>query len=447
MVDARVLSVLAIALGAPLLLLRRRAGWALVGLVLVAGAAAMLNSHTRFAPRGPLGELARTVPRCVVTGTVIEAIGGLGSLVTIDAARCGGWTGASLGVASVAEPVADPGARFEAEGWMVPLGTDGFDRARRRMGAEATLEPAEIEVIALPRRAHAAAARVRAGLRTASAGVDPPNGALLRGLTIGDTSDIAPETIDVFRAAGLSHVLAVSGSNVAIVLGAVLALLGSIGHRTRIGIGFGALGLFVLIVGPDASVMRAGVMGAIALACLARGRSSEPLAALAVAVIAVIGLRPGMLFSVGMHLSVAATAGIVILAEAIAARLGPLPRPVRLMIAASLAAQIAVTPILVLVFEEISLVAPVANALALPAVAPATVIGLGAGVVAIVSAPLGSLAVQCIEPALTWILRVAHGLGGPGWAVVHVGRTWGWVALAGVLALGRSVIRRTIAAE
>lgn len=425
----------AVALGVPLMLLRRRPIPALVGLVLVAGAAAMLNSQTRLAPRGPLGELALDVPRCLVAGTVIEDIGGLGSLVTIDEARCGDWAGAALGVASLAEPVADPGARFEAVGWFVPLRDDGFDRSRARLGAQASLHPATLEVVAEPRHAHAAAARVRSGLRAATADIDVPKAALLRGLTIGDTTAIAPATIDSFRASGLSHVLAVSGSNVAIVLAAVLTLFNSVGLRIRIATGFGALALFVLVVGPDASVLRAGVMGAIVLACLAHGRSAEPLAALAVAVIVVIALRPGMLFSVGMHLSVAATAGIVILADAIAARLGPLPKPIRLLIGASLAAQIGVTPILILSFEELSLVAPFANTLALPAVAPATVIGLASGVVAIFSAPLGALAVRCIEPALAWILVVAHRLGDHGWATIDVARPWGWLALAGTMGL------------
>ena len=434
-VSERWFAVPTIALGTPLVFLRRRPMAALVGLVLVAGAAAMLNSQARLAPRGPLAEIARDVPRCSVAGSVIEDIGGLGSLVTIDAARCGDWSGATLGVASLADPVADPGARFEAEGWFVPLRDDGFDRARARLGAQVTLHPATIEVVAEPRHAHAAAARVRAGLRTATAGIDVPKAALLRGLTIGDTTTIAPATIDSFRASGLSHVLAVSGSNVAIVLGAVLALFSSVGLRMRIAAGFGALALFVLVVGPDASVLRAGVMGAIVLACLAHGRSTEPLAALAVAVIVVIALRPGMLFSVGMHLSVAATAGIVLLADSIARRLQPLPRPIRLLIGASLAAQIGVTPILILSFEELSLVAPLANALALPAVAPATVIGLASGVVAIFSAPLGALAVRCIEPALAWILVIAHGLGDQGWATIDVARPWGWLALAATMGL------------
>jgi len=436
----RLVGAAALALGLPLLFVRRRPGVTLIGLVVVVGGVAVVNAQVRSGSRGPLAEIARDVPRCAIEGRVIEDIGGLGSLVAIDVARCGEWSRHRLGVASLAEPISDPGSTFEAEGWLVPLGTDGFDLARRRVGAQAVLHPSTIEVVDPPRSAHAVAARVRRGLRDATTGIDARSGAVLRGLTIGDTADIPQPTIDAFRASGLSHVLAVSGSNLAIVLGAVLVLLGRVGLRSRITLGFTALALFVLIVGPDASVLRAGAMGAIGLACLAYGRTSEPLAALALAVIAVLAIRPAMLFSVGMHLSVAATAGIVVLAEPLTRRFGWLPRPLRLLVAASLAAQLAVTPILVLSFGEISLVSPVANVLALPAVAPVTVLGLAAGVVAIAWAPLGALAVRVIEPALGWIVTIAHASAAPDWAVVEVSGLWTWLVLAATAALGRGLL-------
>lgn len=415
----------------------------MLGLVLVVGGAAVVNAQVRSEPRGPLAEVARDVPRCAAEGRVIEDIGGLGSLVSIDSAHCGEWSGHRLGVASLAEPISDPGSTFEADGWLVPLGADGFDLARRRLGAQSVLHPSTIEVVEPPRSAHAVAARVRRGLRVAASGIDARSGAVLRGLTIGDTTDIPQPTIDAFRASGLSHVLAVSGSNLAIVLGTVLVLLGRVGLRTRIALGFTALGLFVLIVGPDASVLRAGAMGAIGLACLAYGRTSEPLAALALAVIAVLAVRPAMLFSVGMHLSVAATAGIVLLAEPLARRLGWLPRPLRVLVAASLAAQLAVTPILVVSFGEVSVVSPIANVLALPAVAPVTVLGLAAGVVAIVWAPLGVLAVRAIEPALGWIVAVAHASAAPSWAVVGVSGSWSWLVLVVTVVASGRLLRGT----
>jgi competence protein ComEC len=267
----------------------------------------------------------------------------------------------------------------------------------------------------------------------------------LQGLTIGETSDIPPIVVEDFRASGLSHVLAVSGSNVAIVLGAVLASLRSIGHRARIVAGFAALGMFVLVVGPDASVLRAGVMGSITLACLARGRQAEPLAALGIAIIGVIGVRPGMLFSAGMHLSVAATAGIVLWSGSIAARMPRLPTAARVMLAATLAAQIAVAPILALTFGEIPLLAPLANALALPAVGFATIVGLAAAPAAIVWPPAGRLLARSAAPAVAWIGSVAERVGGISGAVVPVPPGLGWLGLAAVATAVVLVLRSTSA--
>jgi competence protein ComEC len=385
------------------------------------------------------------VPRCSVDGTVIEHIGGLGSLASIEEARCDAWVGTGVGTVALDDAQSDPGTRFTAQGWLVPLTDDSFDRARRRLGARADLHATSFEEVADPRGLNRLAASMRAGSRAAVSGIDPVLGAVLQGLTIGETSGIPPEVVEEFRASGLSHVLAVSGSNVAIVLGAVLASVRSLGHRTRVIASFAALALFVMVVGPDASVLRAGVMGAITLACLARGLQAEPLAALGLAVIAVIAIRPGMLFSAGLHLSVAATAGIVLLNAPIAARLTPLWEPLRLMLAATLAAQIAVAPVLVITFGEIPLLAPLANALALPAVAIATVVGLAAVPAAILWAPLGTLLSRVVAPAVAWIIVVAEHVGGVAAAVAEVPEMWGWIGLVAVAAWGCHVLRRGVA--
>ncbi|MEA2452090.1 MAG: competence protein ComEC [Actinomycetota bacterium] len=427
--------------GAALTLVRRRAGLALVAIVLVVAGAGMLNAQVRMAPRGPLGDIAHDVPRCTFEGTILESIGGLGTLVDVGAIECDSFTARSVGVASIPDEVGEPGARFTAQGWVVPLGSDGFETTLRRAGAQASLHISELEVVRSPRGAQAIAARVREGLNTAVSDVDPRAGALIKGLTIGDTSGLGSATIDIFRNAGLSHILAVSGSNVAIVLGAVMVGLRSIGHRVRIGFGYLGLGLFVLVVGPDASVLRAAAMGAIALACLAQGRTAEPLAALGLAVIAVVALRPGMLFSVGMQLSAAATAGIVLFSGPISARLAVLPEAFRTMIAATLAAQIAVAPLLILVFGELSLVAPFANALALPAVAPGTVAGLASGIVAIPLPWLGASLIRLVAPAASWILFVADRFGSLEWSLARVPTVVGW-PLMGLVALWATRVLR-----
>ena len=417
------------ALGVVALCFRRRATAAVVGIVFLAAGVGMLNAGARLAARGPLTELAHLVPRCSVEGTVIEHIGGLGSLASLDHADCGVWEGTSLGVVAIDDPVLEPGASFAVQGWVVPLDNETFGDGRRRLGAQAELHVISLRGTKSPHGLHATAARFREGSRRSVAGIDPAIGALLQGLTIGETSEVTPAVVDDFRASGLSHVLAVSGSNVAIVLGAVLASMRSLGHKARIVAGFAALGMFALVVGPDASVLRAGLMGSIALACLARGRQAEPLAALGLAIIGVIGLRPGMLFSAGMHLSVAATAGIVLLSGPIGERLKMLPTAPRVMLAATWAAQIAVVPILALTFGEIPLLAPIANALALPAVGFATIVGLAAAPAAIVWPPAGRFLARAAAPAVAWIGFVAKSIGGVPGAVVHVPSVLGWMGL------------------
>jgi ComEC/Rec2-related protein len=426
-------ALLSLLLGSLLLRVRRRAAVTIAAVILISTGAGMLNADIRLGPQGPLSVLARDVPRCDFEGTVLEQIGGLGTLLTIDRANCPGWAGEHLGVVTIDDGGIASGALFRAQGWLVPLSSDGFDMARARVGAQAALHPTSFDVVRAPRFAHGAAAAVREGVRDAVGDIDPAVGALLSGLTIGDTEGMSPVTVDSFRAAGLSHVLAVSGSNVAIVLAAALGAARSLGHRTRMSIGFAALGLFVLVVGPDASVLRAGATGAITLACLTRGNRAEPLSALGLAVMAVVAVRPGMLFSVGMHLSVAATAGIVLFCRPIEARLSFIPPVPRLMLAATLAAQAGVLPVLMLVFGNIPLSAPVANALALPAVGVATVGGLAAGCLALVWDVGARVLARVVAPVGSWILLVARHAGAIEGAVVSVPRWWGWVTL---LALG-----------
>jgi competence protein ComEC len=247
-------------------------------------------------------------------------------------------------------------------------------------------------------------------------------------------------TEESFRSAGLSHLVAVSGSNVSIVVGCVLVAGGRVSLRARLLVAALALGFYVLIVGPEPSVLRAAAMGAVGLAALATGRRAEPLVALVVALLILLAVRPALLWSVGLYLSALASAGLVLWARPVARRFGWLPAPIALGLAATLAAQFAVVPLLVGVFGELSLVGPLANVLALPAVAPATVLAIGAGVSGAVAPPLGELLARCAEPLARWVVTVAEVTGSWSWAAVQPPRAWGWVSggmvvLAAVVAL------------
>jgi competence protein ComEC len=357
-------------------------------------------------------------------------------LVSADLLHCEGFVpGGSAGVVVIEPSDVAAGSVVIATGWLLPLRADDtFDNARRALGAHAAFRIDEIDQQANPRGLHAVASGVREGLVRATAGMDRERAGLLSGLTTGDTTGMGRATEEQLRRAGLSHLVAVSGSNVAIVAGATALLVSGLALPLRVIVCSLALGLFVLVVGPEPSVLRASVMGLVGLLALAAGRRAEPLHALGLALIVLLTLRSGLVSSVGLHLSVAATAGIVLFSGHIRRALGRLPGFVALGLAVALAAQFAVAPVLVGTFGELSLVAPVANLLAIPAVAPATVFGLLAAVTGAIAPPLGWLCGRIAEPCVMWVLAVGRTMGSWSWASVDVPKQSAWVLWGLVIA-------------
>lgn len=404
---------------------RRRGPGRAVGIAALAFGLGVADASVRSVEDQPAAALARHVASCRVAGRTLEEAGGLGVLAALDHADCGGQGAVrDAGAVFLDDLEIDPGRRFVAEGWLVPLGDEGFDRARAHAGAAAALAATGGRDLGPSSRAHAFAARVRAGLADAA---EPRGraGALLRGLTIGDTSGVDGAAEEALRRSGLAHLLAVSGSNVAILLAAVALALRRAPFAVRVAACATALACFVLVVGPDASVLRAAGMGVVALVALAYGRRTEPLGALGLALLAVVALRPGIVYSTGLHLSAAATAGIVLWTRPLAERLRRLPTVAATVLAATVAAQLAVAPLLVAVFGELSVTGVLANVLAAPAVAPATVVGLAAAAAGALWEPLAQLLAWTASPFAAWILRVGELLGEPAWASLPVSHGWG----------------------
>ena len=165
---------------------------------------------------------------------------------------------------------------------------------------------------------------LRGGLRDAARAVlaEDPAG-LLPGLVVGDTSGVPPGLADDFRTAGLTHLTAVSGTNVAIICGAVLLLarLARAGPRTAAVLAALALIGFVVLARPSPSVLRAAVMGGVTVLALAVGRRRSVVPALAAAVIVLLLVDPGLATDPGFALSVLATGALVLLAPGMVARL------------------------------------------------------------------------------------------------------------------------------
>nr|WP_244206255.1 ComEC/Rec2 family competence protein [Micromonospora chalcea] len=300
-----------------------------------------------------------------------------------------------------------------------------------------------------------AAGVLRSGLQRACAPLPDAPGGLLPGLVVGDTSRLLPEVEEDFRATGMTHLNAVSGSNVAIVVGAVLLLArwARAGPRTAATLCVLALVGFVILVRPSPSVVRAAAMGAIGLAALAAGRSRSALPALAAAVTGLILYDPDLAGDPGFALSVCATGGLLLLAPGWrdALRRRGVPPGLAEALAVPAAAQLACGPVIAGLSATVSLVAVPANLLAVPAVAPATVLGVLAAVLSPVW-PGGAefLAWLASWPARWLVAVAAHGADLPAGNLPWVGGVAGALLLAGVsvallLAFRRRRARRLVA--
>ncbi len=275
---------------------------------------------------------------------------------------------------------------------------------------------------------------VRQGLVEAARPLPDAEGALVPALVDGDDSTMPPEVATDFRTTGLTHLLAVSGSNLTLVLAFVLVVARWSGVRGRwtVLVGLVAVAFFVLLARPQPSVLRAAAMGVVALAGLTSGGTRGGTRALSVAVVGLVLLDPALARSIGFLLSTTATAGILLLAPGWRDRLGQwMPRPLAEAIAVPLAAQVACTPAIAAISGQVSLVAVAANVLAAPAVGPATVIGLMAGLAALVNDPLAHLAGRLAGVPAWWIVAVSRQ--GAGFSGASVEWAVGPMALAALV--------------
>ncbi|HEX6209513.1 MAG TPA: ComEC/Rec2 family competence protein [Methylomirabilota bacterium] len=242
----------------------------------------------------------------------------------------------------------------------------------------------------------------------------PTSAALLAGLLLGERTDLPADVDAAFRRAGVYHVLAVSGSNVALVAATVWALL-VLAHAPRRVAALGALLVvlgFAAVVGSQPSVLRATVMAVLVLLGLLLEREAAVLNSLALAAVVILALRPADLHDPGFQLSFAATAGIVLI---------PLPRgrPAAALVV-SAAAQLAVLPISLAHFNQLSTIGVLANLAVVPLAGLATVLGLVAVAAGLASAPLSGWFFAAAWPVLL-LLRstVAAAAAVPG-AVIHL---------------------------
>lgn len=230
---------------------------------------------------------------------------------------------------------------------------------------------------------------------------------LYMGLVVGDDRGQSELLQFRFGASGLTHLLAVSGQNVAFLLSVAAPLLTRMGTRSKLLAAAGLLVMFTLVTRGEPSVMRAVVMAGVAMGAITTGRVASGTRVLSLTVILLVLVDPLLVHSVGFQLSVCATAGLLVLARPIEQRL-PGPEFLRLPLAVTFAAQIATAPILLGLAHGLPAAATPANLLAVPPAGLVMMLGVTAGVLAgLIREPFAGVLMWPADLLVCWVDMIA----------------------------------------
>jgi competence protein ComEC len=264
-----------------------------------------------------------------------------------------------------------------------------------------------------------------------------PEASLLAGILLGDESGI-PENVDkAFRDTGTSHIIVISGFNITIIAGLLMGVFSRVFGGGQFGVRraavFVLLGIaaYTILVGADAAVVRAAIMGGTAVFASLVGRRQDGLNTLALVAAVMAAFNPLVLWSISFQLSFAATLGLVLYAEplkevfeVLASRYVPVEtvqkwsRPVGEYLLFTLAAQVLVLPIIIYNFQRVSLSSLIANPLILPAQPPVMILGGLALLAATIYYPLGQVLAWIAWPFVVYSIRVVEWLAAfPGGAI------------------------------
>ena len=266
-------------------------------------------------------------------------------------------------------------------------------------------------------------------------------GGLLAALVLGSAVVPLPDALTAdFRAAGLSHALAASGFHLTVLLGAVLALARPFGRGVRLSLAAGAIVLFLLLAGAQASVVRAVVSGSLALLILESGRRGRPIGLLGLTVVLMLLLQPLWWADLGFQLSVAATAGLLVSAAPLegwlaGAEPGRWRRIAAAAVAVPLAASLWTLPLQLLHFGVVPLYAVPANLVAEPFLTPLTLGAMAMALVALLLPPLLAPLAWLLNWPSRLLLQVAHGFAALPMAQWQTGRPQPLLVLLFTLAL------------
>jgi len=404
----------------------------------------------------------------ILLGTVREGTGSrrTGSQVVVDVERVvhtEGDVAVHAGVLATLRsgPAVLPGdrVRLDVTGLRAPgsdvagsiLAREGIDAVARSpvLAVQAEGGPSPAQLLAVVRGRLAAAVE---------AALPEPAAALVEGIVFGIRRPLAPDVTTALQDAGLAHVLAISGLKVVLVAGMVSALCAALAlaPRARLLLTAVTVGGYVVLCGATPAAVRSALMAGAAWGLEGTGRSPDPLPLLSAVAAGMLLVDPGLCADAGFQLSVLGTLGIVMLATPIAERLRG-PRLLREPFAVTLAAQLVTLPVMASTFGVISLVGPLANALAVPLL-PALIVSGALGAVMAAVLPAAGPVLLSVAGGLALVIAgiAARAAAFPlaafhvaGWPPVYVLAEVGGLVAAGLtwLVLRRLVRRQAIAAS
>jgi competence protein ComEC len=284
-----------------------------------------------------------------------------------------------------------------------------------------------------------------------------PQAPLLSGILLGNDSSITPTTREAFNRTGVAHIIAISGANIVVVIRVLTGLFTpALGKRRAGGLTMSGVALYAVFVGGEPTVVRAAIMGGLALLATQSGRKAHGLTSLAFSIWLMTLWNPAVLWDVSFQLSAAATAGLILFSDNLTYRL---ENALRVLLkrdqarqvtqwlteplVVSIAAQITTTPLILVYFGRLSVIALLANILVVPVQAYIMTLGWLAVLVGMLWTVPGQLLAWIAWLPLTYTLEVTRALSRIEWAAVPVNfsPSWAWACYGALLALALVMIQ------
>jgi competence protein ComEC len=420
--------------------------FALVAITVLAGVVRGASAVIIPGPGTIEGHLG--VRAVVIEGTVRSADPGGGTTAIIDASHLsdsdtdGRVTGGVL-VSGPLIPALSPGDKVEID-------ASGLRPLNRRPGADSaqTLEREDVKAIATSAQVFVTAAGgpsparwiawVQEQLLSAvNRALPEPAAALTLGIAFGIHEPLSADVRSSLQNAGLIHVVVVSGLKIVLVLGLVSAVARVFewSRRRALLVALPLVAAYVLISGAGPAAIRSALMAGAAMLAAAGARRTDPVPMLALVAALMLAISPNLVDDPGFQLSFLGTAGILLLAAPIAARI-PGPRLVAEPFAVTLAAQVATFPVMAATFGVISIAGPIANAVVLPLLPVMIVTGAGGAILSALNPALGWALLQITGFGTSFITAIARVLTGLPGAAIEVGNwpaSWSIAEAAGVV--------------